>query len=310
VGLEFIRGIRLDILVTAGYSSPRLQYLLGAADALHIPIAVLTNSWKDIYVRPRVPTHLWLLGLWTDDLRKDVLRWNPGLGPKNVVSIGSLHLASLRAVNTFPNRVDFCKQFGLDPGRPIVCYTAAAPSAVPGEAEIVSGILRELESHDATLGLQLLIRGNPMGGNERFQSLLDQKRAFLQPPDWTWLPESDWCAPNPGDLALWRATIEHSYANVSVASAVVLEFAMFGKPVINVLFGPEGRRGAPEGPRRYWESPFYAEVREKKWACAAQSPREVLDALTEKMALVGDVSQAIPVAVPEAIAKTLLAMLV
>jgi len=272
---SILQAADVSVLVTTGYSSPRLQPAIHTAWNLGIPVIALTNSWKDVHVRRRVPNGLDILGVWNEDLAADARIFNPRLGADQVQVTGSLHLAGLKAVTKFPDRREFCESHGLDPGLPVVCYSAAAPNAVVDEGSIVGRILHELRSGENTRNYQVLIRSNPMGGADRFDALTGAHSGVaVQMPRWSWDPIADWCAPDLEDLTLWRAVIEHSIANISIPSTVTLEFALFRKPVVNVVFDAVHPEEKSSSNHRFWDAPFYYTVRRWGLAVPAETPAE------------------------------------
>lgn len=271
----------IEAIVTSSYSSPRALPVLNAACSIGIPCVALTNSWKDVHVKRRLPVWPALVGVWDDSLRRDLIRFNPGFPTERVVATGSLHLRALLDTKVYPDRPAFCRHIGFDPARPLICYSAASPRAVPNEEGIVGELVSILRDWPGQHRPQLIIRSNPMGGAERFDLLVrDNDFVALSLPSWRWNADRDWCQPLPQDLPVWRAMIEHSAVNVSAASTVTLEFALFGKPVINPCFGPGGNPSEAELLQRLWDAPFYRSVREANLATRVTSRSELVRSLT------------------------------
>lgn len=271
-----LSALNVDAVVASSYSSERALPLLNAAGSMGIASISLTNSWKDIHVRRRLKTAPDLVGVWNASLKQDLLQFNPGYPTGRVFVTGSLHLAALMATKDYPDRTEFCRQVGLDPSSPIVCYSAASPSAIPREEALVEQVTRILRDWPKMAKPQLVIRSNPMGGAERFEKIVRAEDGVaLSLPAWQWERNHDWCCPLPEDLSIWRAIIEHSAVNVSAASTVTLEFALFGKPVLNLCFGAGGDAAQEAALRRLWSAPFYRSVREDSLATAALSPEEL-----------------------------------
>jgi len=267
---------RVDILVTAGLGGGRVLPALQTAINLGMRTAILTNSWKDVHIKRRLPVKPDLVGIWTEGLAHDYQRFNPGFPWSRIRVTGSLHLAALANAKRVPSRGEFCAQIGMDPVRPIVCYSAAAPRAVMDEEGVVAALASILGAWPRDPKPQLLIRSNPMGGEDRFRAIAASNPGVtVSLPRWEWSEGLDWCTPLPEDLPLWRAIIEYSAVNVSVASTVTLEFAMFGKPVINICF--DGAENVPDESSnvRFWNAPFYSFVRENALATPVSSSDEL-----------------------------------
>jgi hypothetical protein len=265
----------LDCLVTADHASPAAVEALLAAARKNMASVVLANSWKDAYTRPYVaapPTRLGVPGRVEADY---IRRANPGLAPGAVAVVGSLHLERFLRPSEIPGRAEFCRRAGLDPSRPFLCYTAAAPPAVRDEDWIVEALLESAQGHPRRP--QVLLRLNPREDGERFRPLQARFDSLvLQRPCWEWDARRDWNAPLAADLDLWAATVHHAAFNVSIPSTVTLEFSAAGRLVVNVCF--DARPQAPEiSNRRFWDAPFYQAVRRSPLVAGAFSPAELRD---------------------------------
>ena len=257
---DMFRKHRIDAVLAPSYNSARTLPALATAARMGIPSTVIANSWKDTLAQPHLPVFPTRLGVFDSIDATAVAAANPDFPSERIAVCGSLHLGSL-AMTPAMNRGVFCRTVGLDPARPIVCMS-----------------LDRRGTNDEQLALQLraafdylpkrpqlLVRTNPMG-----RPLETPGGACVLKPVWEWSPEMDWCCPLREDNPLWRSAIEHSAANVSAPSTVTLEFAAFGRPVINICFG-EGRDEA-------WNSPFYSRARQN-WATSAFSFAELVAAI-------------------------------
>lgn len=264
-----------DIVLLASHSAPWALAAMRAAIRSRVALSLLVNSWKDLAVCPHFSMAPDLVLAWNSDMAD---AYRAALGTRrrtSVVALGSLHAAAVFAHRNNLSRDDFCAAHGLDPDRPYVLYTAASPSAVDGEPAILAEIVRELEK--ATPDVQVLLRCNPMEDGGRFGSLLSERNDLrLQRPLWEWDERLDWCCCLPADLPAWAGALRWAACNISVPSTVTLESAMFGTPVVNVAFDPDGV--PPERSCvRFWHAPFYTRVRESGLARRADGPREVAE---------------------------------
>jgi hypothetical protein len=98
----------------------------------------------------------------------------------------------------------------------------------------------------------------------------------LLKPRWEWDQSSDWCCPLQEDTLMWASAIRHSVLNVSVASTVTLEFAAFGRPVINPVFAAKANE--------LFDSSFYGEARQNGWAQPASTLSELEDLILQRLA--------------------------
>lgn len=275
---------QVDLVISAGYDDRTLPALQTARN-LGKKTMIIPNSWKDIYFLPHlhfVPTKLLL---WSNANADAYLRYNPWIDRGTLGTVGSLHLSHFLTQPKIMPPAEFFARTGLNPQRPFICYSAAAPAAVRNEESIVSEILSAITEQRITARPQLLLRLNPMEDGSRFAPLTQAfpEDLTLQKPIWEWRPDLDWCCSLEEDVVLWVSTVRYAALNISIPSTVTLEFLAFHKPVINVCY----EAGAPGEPgkssRRFWDSDFYGEIRQEKNVLPAFSPEELLQTLESLM---------------------------
>lgn len=282
-----LEALGIDLLLTCTYNSTRVRPLLQTARNLGISTIVTVNSWKDVYVQSHVSVPISRLLLWSESEVAEFTSRNPFFPPGRTLAVGSLHLAALARENPLP-RKEFCARYSLDPDRPIVCYSAAAPDAVAGEVETVRELVERLISIDLSHRPQLLIRANPMEDGSRFSKIAaDSPDVVIQRPEWEWNPDRDWCCALATDLRLWASTIAHSIVNISIPSTVTLEFLAWNRPVLNICFDAEGRSSAERSAERFWDAEFYRPIRNRPGVHGASSADELLGFLETELRAAG-----------------------
>jgi hypothetical protein len=256
---RFFREHSIDAVVTASATGGRTLPALQAAANLGLPSAVLLNSWKDLHGRGAPPAPVSALGVVTP---AELAQASACGAPAAVY--GSLHQAAVRRGPAM-SRGDFCQALGLDPRRPILCYaTAMNDPEEAGRLDWLAGELPRLATAP-----QLVVRANPMcAGLDLYEALERRPGVAVQRPRWEWSRERDWCCPLPEDLPWWRATLEHSAAALTLPSTIALDFSAWGKPTVNIAWGP-GR--AP------WRAESYSAIRRNPGALGAESPGHALD---------------------------------
>lgn len=281
---RLLRALDIDCLVASSYASERTLPALQAAASLGIKTVIVANSWKDVYSKPRVPVMPDRLAVWGESVMEDLAAANPYLRSDTLAVAGSLHLERFLHARQVVGREEFCAKVGLDPGRPFVCYTAAAPAAVRNEGHILECLLEAAASGELPGRPQLLLRTNPMEDGSRFQDLAARYRdLIIQRPSWEWDAERDWNCALPEDTDLWVATAFHAALNVSISSTVTLEFAALGRPVVNVCFDLPAPLSAELSNRRFWDAEFYREVRQSGYAQAAFTREDLLRLVAEAL---------------------------
>jgi len=295
---ELYRKWNVRMIVASSYFSPRTLPFLQTARNTRRGIVVITNSWKDVYTTTHVPAMAARIVLNSTRAASDLLDVNPHLHASRLSVCPSLHLEPLFH-NPATSRDEFCSSIGLDPMRPIICYSTASPQATKGEEATVGFLAEAISSGWIDGSPQLLIRLNPMEDKPgRFiDRLSDFSFVRFQRPKWSWEPSRDWCAAYKEDVLLWRDTIAHSKINVSIPSTVTLEFLMERKPVVNVAFDFPKPLAAAVSVRRFWNAEFYRPLVRHPSVHPAFSPEELVAQIQQalKRAFLDDVNEMTPV---------------
>ncbi|MEI8313913.1 MAG: hypothetical protein WCG79_00535 [Verrucomicrobiota bacterium] len=271
----------IDAVIAGSGFHPRILPALQTATNRGLVTILAFNSWKDIYSAPNFAVVPSRVVVWSQRAANDLLAMNPHVSSHRVVVIDSLHLEPFVRPGTIPDRQEFCARVGLDPARPFLCYTAAAPTAVRHEERILAFLLSATRNGRIPARPQVLVRLNPMDNGRRFAALAGE--FVIQKPAWEWDGTADWCCALPADIPQWVATAYHAALNISIASTVTLEFKTLGRPVVNVCFDLPAPLPAATSNRRFWEAAFYAEIRERGDAVPAFSPDELVRAVTQQL---------------------------
>jgi hypothetical protein len=285
IGLEkTLRAHKVTRLFYSAYNDVRTNVVVRTANRLGIKTIAIPNSWKDVYVRPRVSPAPSELRVWDEETRSRFLSLNPDLTEHSVVVTPSLHLAAVLRQRGMMDRGTFCRRSGLDPDCAFVCYTTATQKAVVDEERTVRAIAESFQSA-GTRAVQLLVRVNPMEAGHRFEdALAGLRNVAVQRPAWEWHPEQDWCAASTEDTLTWAATLEHMHLNISVPSTVTLEALAFGKQVFNVGFDCKSDLPAAAAVRRYWDAPFYRRFHDHAEVRLAESLKALVAGVSASVA--------------------------
>lgn len=268
----------IDLFVTATYSSLRVIPALQTARNLGVKLLIVPNSWKDVYVNPHLAVIPDAIASWGENAAQILEHANRRLRSR-IVRTNSLHLlAMMRGEEVFDKRT-LSSILGLDPDRPYVCYTAAAPNAVVREVDILREILDGVETLELEPRPQVLLRTNPMETADRFSELTIRfgDTLVVQRPAWEWDAEADWCCPMIEDGKIWHSIIFHSLMNLSIPSTVTLEYLAVGRPVVNICYDADIELPPNQSNKRYWQAEFYGEVRGHELVTPAFSLDELLD---------------------------------
>lgn len=277
----------IDGVVLATYSAARVIPALQTAHNLGLKTFIVLNSWKDVFVNPTLHVLPDRALVWSMGAARQLQLANNSADAANAANgddagrfrvVGSLHFQTFfeQPRGVIDHR-RFCERLGLNPERPFICYTAAAPTAQGNEESILACLLDAIRCGDVARQPQVVLRLNPMEDGSRFDSLrANYPELVVERPEWEWNKRDDWCCALRSDMDLWLSTVVHSALNISIASTVTLEFAAVGRPVINVCFDLPDAQPLERSNRRFWEADFYRDVRESGYAAPAYSFEEMI----------------------------------
>lgn len=258
---EFLAKQKIDLVILSNAVTPAAIEILWGARKNGVQSMVIQNSWKDAFTQSHfsIAPNIVICPATSSLARLKINNVNMNI---NFEVIETLHTLQLARHNLLMNRISFCTYYGLNPERPIICYSAAATDAVRDEPELVLQMLQPIMEMPLTKRPQILIRINPMEKDiTKWDSVRTISDVTLQIPEWDYIESCKWSFPRQEDQSLWASTILHSRFNISIPSTVTKDFLFFNKPVINVCFDAVPPAQHSESIMRYWEAPFYEEYR-------------------------------------------------
>lgn len=204
----------------------------------------LYSNWKDatrgIRARPCIQQHL----VWSHSMSESVLRQNPRLPNTSIAIVGTPQFDNHLNMDIVWSREDFCSKFGLDPSRPVLCYTAASRRIIPNESSLIKDLCDLIQCGKIIRNPQVIVRTNPTGSDPRIENLVS-KYSFLRvvPAEWDFRPglrDGQWQSAKNCDVDIFTNIIHHSAMNISAPSTVTLDFAISDKPIVNLAYDPPG----------------------------------------------------------------------
>ena len=206
-----------------------------SAQWLGIPTATFIFSWDNLTSQGRIILPYDYFLVWNESLKRQLLEMYWWIRPENVFVTGTPQFDFHFQPKFYLSRVEYCRQIGADPDRPVILYTTGMPNHMPGEPEIVEDIADMLLEFPVTERPQLLIRVYAKDLTGRFDELRRRRPDILfGDPLW----EAAWLTPKYEDSFALVNALRHCALGINVASTVSLELCMFDKPVINVGYNP------------------------------------------------------------------------
>jgi len=224
--------LRPDLVMTTIPFSDAETPVVRRASARGIPVAAAILSWDNIAAKTRMPVEYDRYFVWSEAMAADLLEYYPEVDRRRVSITGTPQF-DFHMRNDGPGREEFCAELGLDPGRPIVTYTASTASLLPGEEWIVEKLQEGIEAQGSPGRPQILVRLHPGDDGRRFVAL--QRRGVRIVRPWAFNERRPmWSCPTARDMAVFTATLWHTAVNLNFFSTMTLDFCIVDRPVVNV----------------------------------------------------------------------------
>jgi len=262
------------MLISGDYLSPGGAGIAAAVTAAGGESVFFPLNWRDVYKGARLRRMFTTWLFWNEDMRRTALSFNPVLAASRTGVVGALQFDGHFREEWREDREPFLGSVGLDPSRPVMCYSAVAENAFAGEAALVVAILKALERSAEGKRIQLLVRLNPAGSDPAYDDLPQRfpGRVAVYRPELEDQPSGGppWKSPSLRDARFFSNTIRHCGANIGLPSTVMLDFGVLGKSSICIGFSGEAERGV----RRFLEQPFFREAQARQVWPIAEDPEQ------------------------------------
>jgi hypothetical protein len=282
---EFLRLVGPDVILLNVPRSNALLPLLSAAQARQISAILLYHTWKDVVALGRVNFSFARYGVWSESMRTELLRQNPGIDPRSVSLTGCGHFQCVGRQDLLLPETAFRAALGAKSNSRLVVFPASAPWMVPEEERYIRLLKNTLRDLKSVGDVQIVVRLNPMDGDGRLAEVLcaDAPEIIVSKPDWRWDRKRNWCFQRRSDQVLYNSLLHYASACVGMPSTVTVECAVADVPVINIGFDLPGPAVQPGAVRKFWEADFYEEVRQTGAAKLVPSPGNLATAVEEAL---------------------------
>lgn len=212
-----------------------------AARDLGIPTVGFVFSWDNLTSRSRIMEPYSDYLVWTQQIKKDLLRIYPKVKVTNVHVTGTPQFDFHCQPTNWLTRAELAQRIGFDESRPFILYTTGIDRHFPEEHRMVELIIKMLQ--EMPQKPQLVVRNYVKGTSDAMQALMHSSPpdTFFPPMEW----DSQWFMPTEEDQRVYTSMLRECALGINAASTVSLELMMFQKPIINLGFDPPGSHLPP-----------------------------------------------------------------
>lgn len=239
--LDFLGRVRPDCVFCTHQRASRAVPVLLAASRLGIPTATFIYSWDNL-PKGRMAVHSDAFLVWGRSMAEELARYYPEVDPSRVHIVGTPQFEHYFNEALIEPRATFLGRLGLDPGRPVLCYSGDDVTTSPHDPIYLADFCGAVRSMPEAERPQILFRRCPVDLSGRYDRVLAAyPEVAVSDPLWVSKGGSDWTGsvPDPADVALLANVVRHCAAVVNVGSTMAMDFAILGKPAIYVNYNPE-----------------------------------------------------------------------
>jgi hypothetical protein len=176
-------------------------------------------------------------------------------------------------------REEFLRKIGLDPAKPVVCFSGDDITTSPYDPIYLADLAEALRMIPLDRRPQILFRRCPADSSPRYRWVLERyPEIAVSDPLWVSHGEGDWTqiVPTMDDVALLVNVVQHCDLVVNVGSTMAMDFAILDKPAIYLAYNPQAdQRTARWDINDIYRLPHFRSVHKLQPVHWARSPQEL-----------------------------------
>jgi hypothetical protein len=281
-----LRVIRPDVVFCTHQRASRAVPAMLAARRLKIPTATFIYSWDNL-PKGRMAVHADHFFVWSDHMKAELLGYYPEVAGDRVHVVGTPQFEAYFNPSLREPRRAFLERLGLDPDRPVVCFSGDDVTTSPHDPVYLDDLASVLKELPETNRPQIVFRRCPVDESGRYQSVLDRHPDIVvSDPLWRSRAATDWtgAAPLAEDAAVLANLACHSDLVVNLASTMVMDFAVLDKPGIFLAYQPAAPRAGEWTASEIYRLPHMKTVHELQPAYWVRSREELAPVVMHALA--------------------------
>jgi hypothetical protein len=211
-----------------------------AARKLGIPTATFIYSWDNL-PKGRMAVHADNFLVWSEHMRDEMFQYYQEIPKENIHIVGTPQFEHYFNLENIEPRDIFLGRFGLDPSRPIICFSGDDIQVSPHDPDYLEDLTHAVNEIPLENRPQIIFRSSPTDVTGRYKSTLTRHPEIANiKPAWINLAENDWSKviPTKDDIRLLVNTVHHCDLVVNVGSTMALDFAINQKPAVYLAYPP------------------------------------------------------------------------
>jgi hypothetical protein len=229
---------RPDVLFCTHQRASLAGPAMCAARGMSIPTATFIYSWDNL-PKGRMAVHADHYFVWSDFMKDELMTYYPEVSTERIHVVGTPQFEHYFNPSLVQSRAAFLRGLGLEPSRPVVCFSGDDVTTSPYDQEYLADLAEALRRIPLARRPQILFRRCPVDTSARYDWVLKKYTEIaVSSPLWETSGGRDWTqvVPTVEDVALLVNVVRHCELVVNVASTMSMDFAILNKPGIYLAY--------------------------------------------------------------------------
>lgn len=240
---QLLQDLELDILFFTHQRPPYIAPIVLAAEQLQIKTIAFIFSWDNLASKGRMAANFDGYLVWSELMKNELITFYTSIQPQQIEVVGTPQFEPYILSRYGYSEDEFHQRFSLDPSKPTLLFSCGDVSTSPNDPLYIETIAKAIENKELMKSVNLLVRTSPAEAPQRF-AFLAEKYPFISwnYPKWVQARSNHqeaWSQriPTVEDVHDLKSVLQYSIININMLSTMSLDFMLFGKPVINTVFG-------------------------------------------------------------------------
>ncbi|WP_445734163.1 hypothetical protein [Mariniflexile sp.] len=233
---------QFNLLFFTHQRPPYIAPLVYAAQQQKLKTVAFIFSWDNLASKGRMASNFDYYLVWSNLMKQDLLQFYSSIKENQIAVVGTPQFVSYVMPEYKISKQDFISEFHLDESLKTICFSCGDISTSKND-ELYIETIAEAIQNKLLKPVNFIVRTSPAEDPIRFKQLVE-KFPFIKWnfPKWQQVRDNHqeaWSQriPTIEDVKQLRALLEYSDMNINMLSTMSLDFMLFGKPVINPIFG-------------------------------------------------------------------------
>ncbi len=225
--------------------------------------------------------------VWSEHMKNELLNYYPYIHKEQIHITGSPQFESHFDTKLIKSRKQFFEENGLEESRKYICFSGDDHTTCPDDPQYLRDLAEAIELlNERGMNLGIIFRRCPVDFSNRYDSVLNDFPELINPiePKWQKIGhEWNTILPTKEDMVLQVNTIYHSEAVVNLASSMVFDFALFGKPCLYINYEVENKVNPDWSPSKVYNFVHFRSMPTRKEVYWLNSKEEITTTIEDSI---------------------------